>query len=166
MIRILILLLFIASSSHDIHFSKSSVDYNENSKTLQAVINVFTDDLELAIERSHDKLDLEIGSETQHASTDSLVADYCIHQVVFKMNTQEVDFEFIGFEYDYDICYLYLESDTLTMTKFDDILLSVNLFFDVYEDQENVVDLSTPFSDDNFILNRESPVATMKLNDK
>ena len=82
------------------------------------------------------------------------------------MNTQEVDFEFIGFEYDYDICYLYLESDTLTMTKFDDILLSVNLFFDVYEDQENVVDLSTPFSDDNFILNRESPVATMKLNDK
>ena len=166
MIRILIILLFIVSSSHDIHFSKSSVDYNENSKTLQTVINVFTDDLELAIERSHDKLDLEIGAETQHASTDSLVADYCIQHVVLKMNRKEVDFDFIGFEYDYDICYLYLESDTLTMAKFDEIHLSVNLFFEVYDDQENVVDLSTPFSDDNFILNRDSPVATMKPNDK
>lgn len=166
MIRILIMLLFIASSSHDIHFSKSTVDYNENSKTLQVVINVFTDDLELAIERSHDELDLEIGAETQHEATDSLVADYCIPRIVFKRNNKEVDFDFIGFEYDYDICYLYLESDTLSIVQFDELLLGVNLFFDVYDDQENVVDLSTPFSEENFILNRDSPDWSMKTNDK
>ena len=166
MIRILITLLFIASSSHDIHFSKSTVDYNENSKTLQVVINVFTDDLELAIERSHDALDLEIGAENQHEATDSLVADYCTHQIAFKKNNEQVDLEFIGFEYDYDICYLYLESDTLTMAQFDDILLGVSLFFDIYDDQENVVDLNTPFSEENFILNRDSPLAEIKPNDK
>lgn len=166
MIRILIMLLFIASSSHDIHFSKSTVDYNEDSKTLQVVINVFTNDLELAIERSHDTLDLEIGAETQHEATDSLVADYCIHRILFNRNNNEVGFDFIGFEYDYDICYLYLESDTLSIAQFDEILLGVNLFFDVYDDQENVVDLRTPLSEDYFILNRDSPVAEMKINDK
>ena len=160
------MLLFIASSSHDIHFSKSTVDYNEHSKTFQVVINVFTDDLELAIERSHDTLDLEIGAETQHEATDSLVADYCMPQIVFKRNKKAVGFEFIGFEYDYDICYLYLESDTLSIAQFDEILLGVNLFFDVYDDQENVVDLRTPLSEDYFILNRDSPVAEMKINDK
>ena len=160
------MLLFIVSSSHDIHFSKSTVDYNENSKTLQVVINVFTDDLELAIERSHDKLDLEIGADTQHEATDSFVADYCIQRIDFKRNNQEVDFNFIGFEFDYDICYLYLESDTLSIAKFDELLLGVNLFFELYDDQENVVDLTTPFSEENFILNIDSPVSSMKTNDK
>ena len=58
--------MFIASSTHDIHFTKSTMDYNEETQTLQVVMNVFTDDLELAIERSHEGLDLEIGSENQH----------------------------------------------------------------------------------------------------
>ena len=50
--------------------------------------------------------------------------------------------------------------------QFDELLLGVNLFFDVYDDQENVVDLSTPFSEENFILNRDSPDWSMKTNDK
>ena len=166
MIRNLIMLLFIVSSSHDIHFSKSSKDYNQKSNTLQVVINVFTDDLELAIERSHDKLDLEIGAETQHESTDSLVADYSVNQIVFKIDNKHVDFNFIGFEYDYDICYLYLESDTLSIEQYDEILLGVKLFFEVYDDQENVVDLNTPFSEDNFILKKNSPSVLMKVNDR
>jgi len=160
------MLLFIVSSSHDIHFSKSSIDYNQKSNTLQVVINVFTDDLELAIERSHDKLDLEIGAETQHESTDSLVADYSVNQIVFKIDNKHVDFNFIGFEYDYDICYLYLESDTLSIEQYDEILLGVKLFFEVYDDQENVVDLNTPFSEDNFILKKNSPSVLMKVNDR
>ena len=95
-----------------------------------------------------------------------MVADYCLPRIVFKRNNKEVDFDFIGFEYDYDICYLYLESDTLSIAQFDELLLGVNLFFDVYDDQENVVDLSTPFSEENFILNRDSPDWSMKTNDK
>ncbi len=56
--------LFIVSSTHDIHFTKSTIDYNEETQTLQVVMNVFTDDLELAIERSRKGLDLEIGSSS------------------------------------------------------------------------------------------------------
>ena len=46
--------MFLASSTHDIHFTKTTMDYNEETQTLQVVMNVFTDDLELAIESSHD----------------------------------------------------------------------------------------------------------------
>ena len=98
MIRLLLMFLFIVSSTHDIHFSKSTIDYNEETKTLQVVINVFTDDLELAIERSHDGLDLEIGSENQHELTDSLVDDYAINQIYYTRNNEVVNFNFIGFE--------------------------------------------------------------------
>ena len=78
--------MFIASSTHDIHFTKSTMDYNEETQTLQVVMNVFTDDLELAIERSHEGLDLEIGSENQYEQTDSLVADYLLDHIHYEMD--------------------------------------------------------------------------------
>jgi len=163
MIRLLLMFLFIVSSTHDIHFSKSTIDYNEKTNTLQVVINVFTDDLELAIEISHDGLDLEIGSENQHELTDSLVADYSISQIYFTKNKKKLNFSYIGFEYDYDICYLYIESDTLSFEQFDEVQIGVHMFFDVYDDQENVVDISTPFFEDNLILNRKSPSKLMEM---
>jgi hypothetical protein len=156
--------LFIVSSTHDIHFSKSTIDYNEETKTLQVVINVFTDDLELAIERSHDGIDLEIGSENQHELTDSLVDDYAINQIYYTRNNEVVNFNFIGFEYDYDICYLYIESDTLSIEQFDKIMIGVHMFFEVYDDQENVVDISIPYYEDNLILNRKTPSVLIEIN--
>lgn len=164
MIRLLLMFLFIVSSTHDIHFSKSTIDYNEETKTLQVVINVFTDDLELAIERSHDGLDLEIGSENQHELTDSLVDDYAINQIYYTRNNEVVNFNFIGFEYDYDICYLYIESDTLSIEQFDEIMIGVHMFFEVYDDQENVVDISIPYYEDNLILNRKTPSVLIEIN--
>jgi hypothetical protein len=156
--------LFIVSSTHDIHFSKSTIDYNEETKTLQVVINVFTDDLELAIERSHEGLDLEIGSENQHKLTNSLVDDYAINQIYYTRNNEVVNFNFIGFEYDYDICYLYIESDTLSIEQFDKIMIGVHMFFEVYDDQENVVDISIPYYEDNLILNRKTPSVLIEIN--
>ena len=156
MIRVILMCLFIVSSTHDIHFSKSTIDYNEETQTLQVVMNVFTDDLELSIERSHEGLNLEIGGANQHELTDSLVAAYLIDHIICKNEMQDVNFKFIGFEYDYDICSLYLESDTFTVKLHDEFYLSVPMFFEVYDDQENVVDLHLLKKDESFIFTRQS----------
>ncbi len=147
--------LFIVSSTHDIHFTKSTIDYNEETQTLQVVMNVFTDDLELSIERSHEGLDLEIGGENQHELTDSLVADYLIDHIRYENGSRNVNFKFIGFEYDYDICYLYLESDPFAVNN-SNYYISVNMFFEVYEDQENVVDLHVKKCEESFIFTSHS----------
>ena len=152
MIRVLLLSLFIASSTHDIHFTKSTFDYNMETQTLQVVMNVFTDDLELAIERSHEGLDLEIGDDNQHELTDSLVADYVLNHIDFRNKSQNVEFDFIGFEYDFDVCYLYLESEPLSFKLCDSNSISVSMFLEFYDDQENVCVLNTPFWNDEFIF--------------
>ena len=156
MIRVLLMYMFIVSSTHDIHFSKSTMNYNEETQTLQVVINVFTDDLELAIERTHQELDLEIGAKHQHEHTDSLVGNYVLNHIMFSTNNQKLDFDFIGFEYDYDICYLYLESQTFTTYRCTSNEINVNLFFEVYNDQENVCELHTPHWDEEFIFTRRA----------
>jgi hypothetical protein len=119
-------------------------------------MNVFTDDLELSIERSHEGLDLEIGGENQHELTDSLVADYLIDHIIYKNGLKDVNFRFIGFEYDYDICYLYLESDTFTVKLQNEFYISVPMFFEFYDDQENVVDLHLLEKDESYIFTRQS----------
>lgn len=141
MIRVLLTCLFIASSTHDIHYSKSTIDYNEETSTLQIVINVFTDDLEFAIERTREGLDLEIGADNQHESTDSLVADYVLDKLTYTNSSEDVGFEYIGLEYDYDICYLYLESEAFDLNDLDKHYLSVQIFQEIYADQDNAVDL-------------------------
>ncbi len=152
MIRVLLMCLFIASSNHDIHFTKSTFDYNNETKTLQVVMNVFTDDLELAIERSHEGLDLEIGAENQHVKTDSLIADYVLNHIMFTNNSHKIEFDFIGFEYDYDICYLYLESEQFTVKNCSTNSFMVKMFMEVYEDQENVCEFHFPYWDTEFIF--------------
>ena len=155
MIRVLLMCMFIASSTHDIHFTKSTIDYNNDTQTLQVVINVFTDDLELSVERTHENLDLEIGAQNQHALTNSLVGDYVQNKITFTHGPHDVKFTFIGFEYDYDICYLYLESETFVADTMKESEISMNMFYEVYDDQENVVDL-------NLLNTKESTILTKK----
>jgi len=138
MIRNLLLCLFIASSTHDIHFSKSFVYYSTDARALQTVINVFTNDLEHAIETKHKGLDLEIGSDNQHILTDSLVGDYILNHFKFTNNHINIPLNFIGLEYDYDITYLYVESDTFELKAPN--TLEVSIFFEIFDDQENVAD--------------------------
>jgi hypothetical protein len=147
--------MFIVSSTHDIHFTKSTMNYNEETQTLQVVINVFTDDLEWAIERTHEALDLEIGAENQHELTDSLVGDYVLDHLIYKNEHRNVNFKFIGFEYDYDICYLYLESDNFIFEFQNETFLSVPIFFEVFDDQENVVDVHLPKRDESLIFTHQ-----------
>ena len=154
MIRLLLMCLFIASSTHDIHFTKTTLDYNEETKSLQVVMNVFTDDLELAIESVHDGLDLEIGAENQHELTDSLVGAYVIDHLMFKNNHKNIEFDFIGFEYDYDICYMYLESQPFTTKSCNSNTIAVRMFYELFEDQENVCDINCPFWDTEFIFTK------------
>ncbi|PCJ81521.1 MAG: hypothetical protein COA49_05360 [Bacteroidetes bacterium] len=160
MIRVLLMCLFIASSTHDIHFTKSTIDYNKETRTLQIIMNVFTDDIELAIERNHEGLDLEIGSKNQHELTDSLVSEYTLKHIQYKNGNNNVKFNFIGFEYDYDICYLYLESDTLPRCISDETTIGIDLFFDVYDDQENVTDINTPALNESHIFTNNDRMIT------
>lgn len=155
MIRLLLMCLFIASSTHDIHFTKTTLDYNEETKTLQVVMNVFTDDLELAIESGHDGLDLEIGAENQHELTDSLVGAYVLDHFLYTNNMgRSLGFEFIGFEYDYDICYMYLESETHSYSRMNQFKYGVNMFIELYDDQENIVEINTPYYKDTQIFTK------------
>ena len=83
-------------------------------------------------------MDLEIGSDNQHLLTDSLVEDYILRNFKFTNDSEVIPMIFIGLEYDYDITYLYIESDTFDIKT--NGALGVSVFFELFPDQENIVD--------------------------
>jgi hypothetical protein len=120
------------------------------------VINVFTDDLELAIEINNEGLDLEIGGEKQHVLTDSLVGRYALSNINITTSDTQLRFSYIGFEYDYDICYLYLESEPFSLDSVFQV--NVSYFYELYQDQENIVDISTPWGKDGALQTVDDPL--------
>ena len=68
--------LFILPFVHDFHFSRTKAHYNSETQTLQMSMNVFTDDLELAV-RTMGHEDFKIDIEP-NALTDSLMSIYIL----------------------------------------------------------------------------------------
>jgi hypothetical protein len=137
MIRVLLLCLFISIFYHDLHYSRSKVIYNTESKTLQTCINVFTDDLELAVNK-HNLKDFEIGRSPEQ-QVDSLIRNYCLEHFRLSTSTKGLMWDWIGFECEYEITYLYIESEPFDIDS--TLIVDIDLFEEMYDDQENVLDL-------------------------
>ena len=150
MIRTLLLSLFILPVVHDFHFSRTRADYNIKTNTLQMSMNVFTDDLELAVSNMGNegfKIDLEFNSVA-----DSLIGIYALKMFTASHDTVNLKMNWIGYECDYDITYLYVESEEFDFTG--SLTLDQNILMDTYSDQENVLDFSGGGIDVSHILTK------------
>ena len=88
--------LFILPVVHDFHFSRTRADYNIKTNTLQMSMNVFTDDLELAVSNMGNegfKIDLEFNSVA-----DSLIGIYALKMFTAAHDTVNLKMNWIGYE--------------------------------------------------------------------
>lgn len=141
MIRILIASLIIGSSLHDFHYSKTVSDYNTRTKTLQTVTHLFTDDLENAVKMVHD-VDLRLGEQDEYAEADSLIRTYVLDNFEITTDSKSLKLEWIGFEFDYDIVYTYIESEPHEIDS--TYAFRLNFLNEIFDDQENFVKLKLP----------------------
>ena len=113
-------------------------------------MNVFTDDLELAVGNMGNdgfKIDLEFNSVA-----DSLIGIYALKMFTAAHDTLNLKMNWIGYECDYDITYLYVESEVFNYTG--SLTLDQNILMDTYSDQENVLDFSGSGIDESHILTK------------
>jgi hypothetical protein len=93
---------------HPFYFSFTDFEYNQNEKSLQGNVKLFINDLEVAIKNiSNKKIDLI-------KVTDTLLVNKALHQFVNKnfsvsVNNVILKSNFIGFEKENDVMYLYIE---------------------------------------------------------
>lgn len=131
-----LLLFILAFSSHKYYLSLTQIEYNKDHKSLEVIINVFMDDVELAINNEYD-VDMRLTTKEELKDVDEYFQKYLSNNLKFFINNKAVQYNFIGKEYEGDLVYFYLELEL----KEDPLSLKVinTLLFDYFEQQQNVI---------------------------
>lgn len=117
--------------AHKYHASLTQIEHNRQADTLEVVVRVFADDLELAVSRASDKAwRLDSGDE-------AALWAYVKQKVVFAEGDKPLAWKPVGFENDVHQVWLYLELP-LTVAP-EKLSLSNTLFLELYRDQINTV---------------------------
>jgi hypothetical protein len=113
-------------------------------------MNVFTDDLELAV-RAMGHEAFKIGIETD-ATTDSLLSVYILSKFQASHAGQQLKMDWVGYECDYDVTYVYVESEPFSLDA--TLMIDQTLLMEIFDDQENVLDFESSDVEESHILIR------------
>ena len=128
------------SDAHDFHLSKCDINYNASEKAIQISLNVFIDDLELAL--SQDGYDsLRICTPKESPLAEELMLNYFRKHLIIKVDEQPIELNWVGKEVseDFAAVWSYLEVSNITPEK--SISVMNDILLNEFDDQQNVVKL-------------------------
>jgi hypothetical protein len=164
-ITLLISLFFWVNSSvvsvktHKFYVSTTTIEFKTESKTFEITSQIFTDDIESVLRERDEDLSLDPDSNSDQINT--LIADYFKKTFRFSSEGNSLNFTFLGREYKNDIvkCYIELQLDQVP----DEIELFNGLFFDLFEDQQNIVHFKKSDQRKSFLLHKNKPRVALIL---
>lgn len=125
---------------HRYYFSLTEVKVNTDKKTLELSSKLFTDDIEDALlKRVHRKIDLANSKDNPILQKE--VMDYLHERLKISINGIPVLLEWVGFETENDITWIYLEAKVNVDKKAAVKMKITNtVLYDFLPDQTNVIE--------------------------
>ncbi len=158
---IIIFLLYTSSSvDHEYYVSVTKIEYVKKEKSLQIISQIFIDDFEKLIHERYDR-SVTLAVKNESEKIDVYIEKYLKFKLDFKINTQDLEFNFIGKEYKEDIVYCYLEIENIEAIKTLEIKNEV--LFDIYPKQQNILRTKINGEDKSFILVSENNKAVLNF---
>lgn len=146
--------------AHKYYVSVTEIEYVEDKQSLQIISRVFIDDFEkLLRERYNEKITLAVENEMEIA--DFYIQKYLNEKFKIEINSQLVDLNFLGKEYEDDIMLCYLEVESIQ--KISSIQVVNQVLFDVFPDQQNIVRIKINSTNKSILLNKENDKGLLNL---
>lgn len=143
---------------HEFYVSVCEIDYNEENKSLEIAIKLFTDDLELAIQEQG-AIDFKI-DDTKKA--DVYIAKYLKSGFQVKVDEVDLDYEFIGKEVSLDnVTWCYVEVKEVTGVS--SIEIKNALLTELFDDQKNMVHVRVNDKTKSLILRKSELEGTLNF---
>lgn len=138
----LLLMPFMAKNRlvpHPLHVSTTDISYNAETKKLETICTIFTDDFELAIAKQFNaKVDLQ--KPEMHNAMDALVKKYVEDHLQLRTNNTPVSLYYLGFQVNHEAIDVYIESAALASPK--KVGVEVSLLHNIFNDQINIVHIT------------------------
>jgi hypothetical protein len=125
---------------HPFHVSVVEMEHNATDKTLEISCKLFTDDFESILAESY-KIKVDLINPPVKSAMDSLVKKYFFSHLALKVNGQPVKLSYVGFEHENEAVFGYIEVEKVTTVNKIEIVN--NLMYDLFDDQVNIIHITT-----------------------
>ena len=146
---------FLSGDDHKFYVSTTIIEQNTITNSLEITIKLFTDDLEQALEKSSES-PMCLGDEREYKEADRLIEEYLREKLELSFNDRPVYPNFIGKEVEYDLTFVYFE--LLSIPEFDVLTLRDEIFFELFEEQVNIIHLKLDGWEQTLMLDKREPM--------
>jgi hypothetical protein len=154
------LLISLAFTTHKYYLSLTQIEYNKNQKSLEVIINVFMDDIELAINKEY-AIDLNLTTKDELKDADVYFHNYLTKNLTFTIDNDIVTYNYIGKEYEGDLVYFYLEIAVKENPKSLEVFNTILLTY--FEQQQNIVKFKNDSKRQSKILSKNTNKALLNF---
>lgn len=146
--------------THKFYVSLTDMEYVKEKESVQIIINVFMDDIEKALNTDYN-IDMKISTKNEINNANSYYVKYLNEKLKIKINQIDVNFRFIGKEYEGDLVFFYLEIDNIK--SLETLEIKNTLLVQYFENQQNIVKLKKGNQRTSEILSKENDKAMLKF---
>tara|TARA_B110001454_G_C12568009_1_gene370631 strand:- start:231 stop:728 length:498 start_codon:yes stop_codon:yes gene_type:complete len=158
------LLLFIipllSFSAHKYYLSLTQIEYKNESKSIQIIINVFMDDIETALNKEY-SIDLQLTNQNELESNDVYFKKYLKKNLYFKVDNTSSSFNYIGKEYDGDLVYFYLEIENVNSLEAIEVVNTI--LIDYFPEQQNLIKSKVNKKHNSILLTKTNDKGLLKF---
>jgi len=144
--------------AHPLRVSLCQVDFKKQEKTLEISVKIFADDLLKALEAQNIP-DLYLGEKNENPKTDEYILSYLKKNLSFKINGTKADYLFIGKGMEDDAVWCFVQINNVT--KLNQLEATDRILTEIYNDQNNIVQVNNGEKTLNLLLNRKTTSGTL-----
>lgn len=137
----------ILSAFHPFYLGVTHFKLNAKTAKLETSVKLFVNDFETALKKfnNNTKVDLINGSNKDEIS--ALINKYLQQHLNIKVNGKTTAFDYIGFEIEKDVAWIYVEYKNVKSIKTLDV--ENTLLYDSFDKQTNIIRLETAAGEQN-----------------
>ena len=156
-----IILGFNASiQDHEFHLSKAMIKHNTEEKAVQISLHLYIDDFEDALKaRGADSL--FICTKMENKEADKYIYLYLQDRLKLKVDDQEVYYHYLGKEISEDLQGVWMYLEVYDVESIQDFTVSNQLLTEIFEDQQNVMNIRANNKEHYFMLNKDDSTKTL-----
>ena len=128
------------TNAHEFHLSKSTINYNTKDQSLQITMNMFIDDLELALLPTAGDT-LRICTQKEKADAENSIHNYILEHLNIEINGQIITPEFLGKEQSDDLAAVWCYLEVKEIPVFSEMVVTNNIMIELYDDQKNMTNI-------------------------
>jgi len=161
-INLLLFVVFplLSFSTHKYYLSLTQINYKSEAKAVQIIINVFMDDIELALNKEYN-IDLQLTTEKELKNNDIYFEKYLQNKLNFKVDGKAKNFNYLGKEYDGDLVFFYLEIENIN--DVNSIEVSNQLLLDYFPEQQNLIKSKVGKKNKSVLLTKDESSTLLKF---